>query len=70
MNNDNCKLAEISAKFEGETIAYMCKNRKSRPKFRPGSKGKQLLMCAKIAKAGRNFGHTDKKPEYECLNNE
>ena len=29
-----------------------------------------MLICAKIGKAGRNFGQTDQKPEYECLNSE
>ena len=34
------------------------------------SKGKQLLKCSKIGKASRNFGRTDQKPEYKCLNSE
>ena len=34
------------------------------------SKGKQLLICTKIGKAGRKFGQTAQKPEYECLNSE
>ena len=38
MNNDHCKLANVSA---------VC------------SKGKQLLIRAKIAKAGQNFNQID-----------
>ena len=29
-----------------------------------------MLICAKIGKAGRNFGQTAQKPQYECLNSE
>ena len=28
--------------------------------------GKQLLICAEMGHTVRNFGHTGKKPGYEC----
>ena len=29
--------------------------------------GKQLLIYEEMGYAGRNFGHTGKKAEYECM---